>query len=218
MKNLFCLLIINFIVTAGFSQDVKVAMAAAVAEVKNANDPQALKSSVNTFDRISKTEQKEWLPLYYKIYAGIRLAQMEKDAAKKDLILDGIKKDLDQLKALQASESEVVVLEGYWNLMKLSVDPAGRGQTLAPSTTALFEKAVQINPSNPRAQMMLGQMQYGTASFFKTSTEEACKTLQSSIPLFEKQSDNELWPSWGKEHAMMSVRQCEQQSSVPQGK
>ena len=57
----------------------------------------------------------------------------------------------------------------------------------------------EMNPENPRALMLLGQMQFGTAQFFGTSVEEPCALIRKSISLYEKQeqTENNLMPTWG---------------------
>lgn len=72
-----------------------------------------------------------------------------------------------------------------------------------------YEKALAINPDNPRALYLLAQMEFGMAQFFKSSTEGACATATKSVEKFETyKSDNALAPAWGKESAMRVAKQC----------
>ena len=70
-------------------------------------------------------------------------------------------------------------------------------------------KALSMNPENPRALSLMAQMQYGTAQFFKSSTEEACATGRKAVEKFESyKNDNVLAPLWGKESALAFVKRC----------
>ena len=105
----------------------------------------------------------------------------ETDAAKKDAFLDQAKSELDKACAIQSNESEIVAIEGFIHMVRVTVDPATRGQKYSSLAMQAFGKAISLNPENPRALMLLAQMQLGTARFFNSSTAEACATAQKAL-------------------------------------
>lgn len=163
----------------------------------------------NSYERIASIQTDEWLPLYYAAYSNIRISNLKEKPADKDAYLDKAQMHLDKALKLKKEDSELVALQGFILMMKVSVDPANRGQALAGKVMAAFEKAVQLNPSNPRAQFLLGNWSFGTAQFFNASTEESCEMIKKSINLFETEQPGELEPSWGKEMATGMLSYCQ---------
>jgi tetratricopeptide (TPR) repeat protein len=186
------------------------AMKANIHAMEIAKTKEDLQTVANTFERISKNATKEWLPLYYAAYTYINMSQMEETIEKKEPTLEKSRSFIDQLLLLVPNESEAVLMDGYYTMMKLSLNPAERGQTYAPKATGLFQKAVQLNPNNPRAYFFLAHMEYGTAKFFGSSTENACATFKKSVSLFEAEvKKDDLSPSWGKEGAQQMASTCQ---------
>ena len=173
-----------------------------------AQTAEQLQEVVNTFERISKMATNEWLPLYYAGYSYINMSFMTQDNALKEPTLDRARPLIDKAMELAPNESEVVVLDGYWTMMKMVFDPATRGQTMAPIATETFNKAVAIKPTNPRAVMMKAEMEFGSAQFFGSSTENACKLFKKSIELYDAEKPAELQPRWGKDRAVQMAGNC----------
>jgi tetratricopeptide (TPR) repeat protein len=169
-----------------------------------------LQSAVNAFDRISTAEKSKWEPLYYAGFGSIMLCDLEKDAAAKDRYLDQAQAYVDKAKALKPEDAEIIALEGFVYMMRLAVDPGSRGQQLAPKAMQTLQKAVALDPNNPRALALLAQMQFGTAQFFGSPTTEACQTVAKALEKFEaaSPSQNALTPQWGKHMAEGLKPQC----------
>jgi hypothetical protein len=177
--------------------------------VYKAQTIEELQKSVNTFQRIADAEKTKWEPYYYAGLGNIFMATREKDGAKKDVYLDQAMEAIKKAKAIAGEESEVIALEGFAYMIRVSVDPASRGQQYAGLAMQTFGKAVSLNPENPRALSLLAQMQHGTAQFFGSSTAEACATLAKSLEKFESyKSSNALAPQWGKSNAEELKAQC----------
>jgi cytochrome c-type biogenesis protein CcmH/NrfG len=84
-------------------------------------------------------------------------------------------------------------------MIRVTVDPATRGQQYSTLAYQSFNKAVAINPENPRALTLLAQMQFGTAQFFGSPTTEACATVTKALEKFAATSEPKpLAPEWGK--------------------
>jgi hypothetical protein len=167
--------------------------------VYKAQTSEELQQAVNTFERIANAEKTKWEPFYYASFGNIMLATREKDGAKKDGFLDLAKGLLDKAALINANESEIAALEGFIHMIRVTVDPATRGQQFTGLSIQALGKALAINPNNPRAMALMAQMQYGTAQFFGSSTAEACGTAAKALEKFDSyKSDNVLAPQWGK--------------------
>ncbi len=158
-----------------------------------------IQNAVNSFERIGEAEKTKWEPYYYASFGYVMMANREMVAATKDTYLDLALKSIEKAKALQPNDSEIIALEGFVHMIRVTVDPASRGQQYSGMAFQSFGKAVAMNPENPRALSLLAQMQYGTAQFFGASTSEACGTLTKALEKFDTyKSDNALAPQWGK--------------------
>jgi tetratricopeptide (TPR) repeat protein len=178
----------------------------ALYSAKSADEIQAL---VNAFERIGDAEKTRWEPFYYAAYGSLTLAMREQEDAKKDALLDRSLKSLEKAIAIKPAESECAALEGFVHMIRVSVDPASRGQQYSGMAFQSFGKALSSNPDNPRALTLLAQMQYGTAQFFGSSTNEACGTLTRALEKFDTfKSENPLAPQWGKGMAERMKSQC----------
>ncbi len=186
------------------------AMQKNIGAVYTAKTSDEIQPLVNAFERIGEAEKTKWEPYYYAGYGYLMIAVREPDAAKKDTYLDHALKALEKAKAVHAGESEIIALEGFVHMIRVSVNPASRGQQYSGLAMQTFGKAIAMNPENPRALTLMAQMQYGTAQFFGSSTAEACGTLNKALEKFDTfKSDNPLAPQWGKGIAEGMKKQCQ---------
>lgn len=178
----------------------------AIYEAKTVDEFQALS---NTFHRIGEAEKTKWEPYYYEAYGYIMMANTEKEPGKKDAYLDSALKAISLAKAVKADESEIVALEGFVHMIRVTIDPASRGQQYSSLAFERFNEAVAMNPENPRALILQAQMEFGTARFFGSSTDEACGSVDKALAKFESASPaNPLAPHWGKGMAVRLKESC----------
>jgi hypothetical protein len=178
--------------------------------VYSSSSIEELQKVVNTFVRIGDAEKTKWEPYYYAAFGNIMMSTREKDPTKKDSYLDLAKASLEKAAKLAPEESEIVALEGFVYMMRVAVDPASRGQQYAGLAMQSFNKALSLSAENPRAIVLLAQMQFGTAQFFGSPTTEACGNATKAIERFDSfKSENPLAPTWGRGMAEDLTKKCE---------
>jgi hypothetical protein len=200
-----------FAVMVSFANDDKyvAAMQKNIQVLYQATEIAELQQAVNGLERIASAEKTKWEPFYYASFGYIMMASREKDGVKKDAYLDQAVTSLGQAKAILPNDSEIIALEGFISMLRITVDPATRGPQYAAQSMQAFEKASAINPENPRALALKAQMQYGTAQFFGSPATEACATLNAALEKFNTfKSDNPLVPRWGKGVAEELKKKC----------
>jgi hypothetical protein len=186
------------------------AMQKNISAIYNAQSIEEFQQTVNAFERIGAAEKTKWEPHYYSAFGYVMMATRENEAAKKDSYLDLALGAIEKAKALISQESEVIALEGFVHMIRVTVDPATRGPQYGAKAMQNFGMANAINPENPRPLVFMAQMQYGTAQFFGSSTDEACATLKKSLEKFDTyKSENPLAPQWGKGMAEKMKAQCQ---------
>jgi len=195
----------------GLANDKKYeeAMKKNILAVYQAQSIPELQQAVNALQRIGDAEKTKWEPYYYAAFGYVLMATRETEGAKKDAHLDMASVAVDKAKSIAPAESEVIAMEGFVHMIRLTVDPASRGQQFSGLAMQSFAKAVELNPENPRALALMARMQFGTAQFFNSSTAEACATAaRASEKLQSYRPENPLAPMWGKEMIEEMVGQC----------
>jgi hypothetical protein len=178
----------------------------AVYKAKTADEYQ---QTINALERIGNAEKTKWEPFYYSAFGYLMIANREKDAARKDQFLDLSEAALAKAKEINETESEIVALDGFIQMIRVTIDPASRGPKFSAQAMQLFGKAIAMNPENPRALALMAQMQFGTAKFFNAPPTEACATNNKAIEKFlSYQSSNPLAPVWGKGMAEGLLANC----------
>ncbi|MDH4091373.1 MAG: hypothetical protein OEV74_20270 [Cyclobacteriaceae bacterium] len=168
-----------------------------------------LQEAVNALQRIGAAEKNKWEPHYYASFGYIMMASREQDGAKKDSYLDQAMAGIEKAKTINGNDSEVVALEGFVQMMRITVDPGTRGPQYSGLAMQTFGKASAMNPDNPRALVLKAQMQFGTSKFFGSPATDACETLDLAVTKFEASaSTNPLAPQWGREMATALQHEC----------
>jgi hypothetical protein len=211
MKTTFAFLIAIFVVVSSQANDNKftTAMKEHINRIYQATTTDEYQDVINGLERIGDAEKNRWEPFYYASFGYIMMSAIEHDNAKKDTYLDQALAAIDKAEKITAEESEIYALKGFIHMMRVTVDPASRGAQYSGMAFQSFDTATKLNPENPRALMLTAQMQYGTAKFFGSSTEEACLTAAKAIEKFDGfTSDNPLAPEWGRKMAEGMVAEC----------
>ena len=205
------LLTISFV----FAQDspYQKIMKTEIAKVINSDSLMQLQESANAFARIASLNPKEWQPLYYGALA-YTFQSLNKSLAlnKKDEALAKAEELAKNADAIAPNNSEIVALQGFIIMAKLSADPQSRGQSMSGQAMATYGKALALDNKNPRALALLAQMEYGMAQFFGNGSEKACTLAKQSQAIFASQDAEVLkvamMPTWGKNMAESMVKKC----------
>lgn len=185
-----------------------------IEQLNNSKSIEDFQNVANLFDRIGEKEKGEWLPQYFSGLAYIYMNfQDSLSLDEKDRILAKAMERAEKADELNPNNAEIMVLKGYVNMGKLSADPGSRGQALSPVVMQQFGKAMELDPQNPRALIMMARMEYGMSQFFNSGTEKACSLAQAAAQMFEKNGEEKgINPSWGKGIANQMVKNCEKSS------
>lgn len=163
-----------------------------------AADAASLQNAINQLNRIGEAEKNRWEPHYYVAFGYIRMMDMAEGAEQKDGFLDQALASIEKAEAVDSDNSELVALRGYVHMMRVTIDPASRGMQFSGMAFNDFNKALKLNPENPRAHYLLGRMQYGTAQFMGGGDGGACESFQNAKRLFDAKGDEQtIAPSWG---------------------
>jgi len=186
------------------------AMSKGIEAVYKAQSIEELQNAVNVFDRIANAEKTKWEPFYYSAFGYVMMANLEKESTKKDNYLDLATASIGKAKAIKENESEIITMEGFIHMIRLTVDPATRGPMYSTLAMQSFNKALESNSENPRALSLLAQLQFGTAKFFGTPPTQACETVAKSLQKYETfKPESSIAPNWGKQMTEGLKQNCQ---------
>ena len=154
----------------------------------------------NTFERIAQKETGEWLPAYYVALCQAMIFNLDQDASKHEAICDKTDKNLAIADSLSPNNSEIYVLRSMAAGMHIRLNPMLNGQKYGPLAGMLIEKAIALDPENPRAYMQKGITTYFTPPQWGGSPEKGKELMETAAKKFETfKPASGIHPDWGKE-------------------
>ena len=219
MKNLLIILLsISFFGLNAQNGAYHNAMNDAIELMNNSEKDNALVTAKNKFERIAQMKSEDWLPLYYlglsNVYMSFGAEENKDELADHalDIVEKAVKltKDSDDL-------SELYTLQGLIYVAKFLVDPMSRGQKFGQLSNQAYQKALALNPKNPRAKLMQIESEKGAAQFFKQDLQpfyQRAAQLVKTWDDFTPKSD--IHPNWGKTRAQELAAKAKTTKEVAQ--
>lgn len=203
MKNVTLFLAFILIGSSVFAQNAKyvAAMTKAQVQLDSATTAAQNLEAANSFARIAAAEPKEWLPAYYAAFSQVNAAfkLLRENPAKAGEAIDAAQMSLDLAKSIAPNESEIVVLQAYILIARVSENPMVKGQELSPRVFAELGKASAMDPQNPRAPFLQGMYTMNMPEFYGGGAANAKPFFEKAAVLFEQATPGDLMPNWGKE-------------------
>lgn len=216
MKRIFSVIAALFLfATVSFAQNANfyASMESSIQKFEKARSLDAVKESASDFERISTAEPKSWLPAYWTSLVNMVLAFSEKDATKKDALLDKADKFCQIAAKLEPKNDEVAVLKANIANARITVDPATRWEKYGEIVKSSAKEAKSINPENPRLQLLEAQTIFYTPTEYGGGKQKAIPAVKESIAKFEKfKPESAIHPNWGADRAKLMLAECEKES------
>jgi len=163
----------------------------------------------NMFERISSAEMDNWLPYYYVSSINTIASFGEKDKEKLTQQLEKAQEFVDLAKAIAPNNPEIMVQQAMVYTAWVASDGATYGMTLAPKVTALYAKAAELAPNNPRVVFSKAEWDMGSAAYFGKDTAPYCKDVERALELFDTfKAASDFHPNWGKDRAEEVLKNC----------
>lgn len=188
------------------------AMKKSISELNEAKDIEALLTAANSFERISKVADKEWLPLYYQSFAQMQAAAGFMGSKQMDKCMQSVEKAQAVLKTaleLAPNEAELYIMQAYVYQGYIWEDVQANGAKFTPMIFGVLERAIAMDADNPRAYLMKGQQTYFMPEFFGGGAKTALPLLEQAEEKYSKYTPaSELHPNWGKDRAKALLAQA----------
>lgn len=163
----------------------------------------------NMFERIAAVELDNWLPHYYTAQVNTVAAFGEKDKEKVGQLLGKAQEYVDMAKVISPDNPEILVQQAMVHTAWIAFDGATYGMTLSGKVAALYEKALQLAPKNPRVVFSKAEWDMGSAKYFGQDTTPYCADVERSLELFANfKPESDFHPNWGKDRAKIVLENC----------
>lgn len=165
----------------------------------------------NMFERIASVELDNWLPHYYVAQVNTVASFGEKDKEKLTRQLEKAQESIDLANAISPDNPEILVQQAMTHTAWIAYDGATYGMTLSGKVVALYQKALQLAPDNPRVVFSKAEWDMGSALYFGQDTAPYCKDVEHALQLFANfKPEGEFYPNWGKDRAEVTLKNCNQ--------
>lgn len=209
MKNLLfvAMLLMGGIVSA--QSKYEAGMGKAFEQMKAVKTAEDMTATAAFFERIADAEKDKWLPYYYAAYCNYISGWMN-PKADKDAIGEKSKDLVLKAELLEKNNAELYILRQMIAVQQLTVDPMSRFQVYGAQAKEALEKAIAIDPSNPRIYLVDGQYKMNVPEAFGGGKEVGKKLFTKSLELFKTfKPASEMHPSWGADQAEKLLAQCQ---------
>ena len=165
--------------------------------------------AVALFERIAQAEKDNWLPSYHAANVLIVSSFQTTDKTRVNEMLEKAKGIIAEAHKRSPDNAEIYTLEGLLYTGYVAMDPATYGMTYSGKIMGLHQKAIELDATNPRAQLNAIEYEIGGARFFKTNLKVFCDRLEATLPLFEAQKqETPFHPFYGADRIPVVKEQC----------
>jgi len=212
MKRMTLLFVVMLIATVAMGQNEKYSqkMGKTLGLFASASSVEDFQDLANQFGVIAKVETEEWLPLYYEAHSYILMSFMDQlEASTRDAYLEKALASIENMEAIAPEEAEAHVMKAFYYTGYLVINPPQRAMSTTPLIHAAIYRALDLEPSNPRALFLRISNEMGTASYFGDDTTPYCLQATELLESWDAYDiKSPIHPSWGKNETEGIVKRC----------
>ena len=189
----------TFATIASNAQTMEESLTAANKQLETSKTINEIMAASSAFDLVTSKYPNELMTNYYSVYSKAQASYVEKDAKKRDQILDQADKYFQKVKALNPENDETYVLEALLANARLQVDGSNRWKIYGDQFDKALEKAKKLNPNNPRIYYLTGISIFYKPVAFGGSGKKAKPYFEKAKMLFAAEDKKSiLKPTWGE--------------------
>lgn len=204
-RTLLCVCLSIFCILSAFAGNTddpvyQQAMKSCLAQLDTVQSTSGYQQCKAQLERIVNLGMNTMIPDYYITYCDLQMAYPETENNRKSLLLEDAKKHLERMESMTLDNrdaSECATLKGYYYTALITLNPQVNGQLYFSQVIAAYEKAIELNPENPRPVCLLAFFEQQLPPFIK-SKRDPKEQVEKAKALFEKEQPSVEQPSWGK--------------------
>ncbi len=226
MKQLLLVAAVVFSVVAQAQSDKYAdAMKQTLSVMDSAKTTADFESSAAAFQRISDAEKTQWLPYYWASLAlategwqyypdakGVTVMKVSDLSGAMTTLASRINGLLDKADAIATSnedKAEILTIRNMAATQQMLVDPQSRYMTFGTEAGTDLQKAIALNPNNPRLYYLQGMSVFGTPEQFGGGKEKAKPLFQKAVDLGKAEQLKPLYPHWGLDMSEGMLAACQ---------
>jgi len=156
-------------------------------------------------ERFSMAKPDVWLANYYLAYVDVQLSFQLPSKDEKAQYLREAEDYLNKLPELKGAElSEVYTLKGLRLYGLIASDPQTNGPRYSGEIMANYEKALALNPNNPRAMILRALFKNNMAQFMHQANPDFQQEVDKAAAAFETENTTAANPAWGRAWVQMA--------------
>ncbi|MCD7970696.1 MAG: hypothetical protein LUF87_10125 [Alistipes sp.] len=173
----------------------RTAMEQAIEAVMSARELDELMAARQRFEMIAGVYPERWMPLYYIAYCDLDAVFKGHDS---QALLDDAKSRIETLLEMDGADlSEVYTLYGYYYFALIAGDPGNNGQLYYAKPTEYFNRAIELDPENPRPLIVRAFYVTQLPDFIRPRVDVERDTAKAA-ELFAAQEPGVEKPQWGE--------------------
>ncbi|MBS1745306.1 MAG: hypothetical protein JST21_03960 [Bacteroidetes bacterium] len=226
MKHLLLAATVLISISA-FSQSDKYesAMKQALQQYDSAKSMADLESIAAKFQRIGDAEKTQWLPYYWSGLAltrtgwmyfpndkGVTAVKTDNLSSTIDALsgrINALEDKADALATDDDAKSEILLIRNMAYTQQMIIDPQTRYMTYGMQAGTALDKAMDLNPNNPRAYYLKGSSLFGTPEQFGGGKAAAKPMFEKAVELGKAEQQKPLMPHWGLELSEQMLAACQ---------
>jgi hypothetical protein len=201
------------------------AMKQSLAMFDSAKAPSDFENIAAAFQRIGDAEKTQWLPyywaalslttegwMYYPDSKGVTVVKVNDLPGAMTTLASRVNALADKADALAATnedKSEILTIRNMAATQQMLVDPQSRYMTFGAEAGSDLQKAMTLNPNNPRVYYLQGMSLFGTPEQFGGGKAAAKPLFQKAVDLGKAEQAKPLYPHWGLEMSVPMLAACE---------
>ncbi len=184
------------------------AMQTNVAALDTTKQKKTFAALVNSFERIALAEKDKWLPYYYAGFCLLEVVSREKDFNEVDRQADRAEQMLAIADSLSRNNADIYALRSNLLYAKIVVDVLKRGPVLAPRAERLLHRAAELDPENPRVNLLIAQLKVFSPEGMGGDRKLGCRLVEKVLNAYQQLPPGDINPHWGKDAAENLARRC----------
>jgi tetratricopeptide (TPR) repeat protein len=161
------------------------------------------------FERIASAEKNNWLPNYYIGLINTTEAFNPKNKDKVNSLVEKAQNAIDNAMLISPNNAEIMVVQALIYTVILVQDPMTNGMKYSALAMEQYNKALAIDPNNPRVVFGKAEFELGGAKWSGIDTKPICLQIAKSIELFATfKPETAFHPKWGEERAKEVFKTC----------
>ncbi len=157
-----------------------------------------MRETANQFERLAAFKKDDWMPFYYHALCLV-MSSFQASPAEREGILKAAEASILAGEKLSPNNCELVSLEGMLYQAMILINPQANGMVYGPKSAMTLQKAMALDPNNPRPHYMLGSNLYFTPEQYGGGMARAKPHLEKALELFKTfKPASEFAPNWGQ--------------------